>query len=514
MANNDFMDPMDPMDVPENDPELEEILNEADNLLEENPAEEPIAPEADWEEQGAPENWSEDQEEFSQDLDDLLGEPLDVPQRQYDQEKPDQEEFRDQEYRDTFGDDLDRAFADEEEPEEPQEEEPEELAPAPARRKTPKKPKKGSGLFGLPHFVATILYFAVVIAISVTLARIVWLCADDMLALHKEDKAVTVTILETDTMDQIADKLVDAGLVKYKNVFLKFAELTSARQKISAGTFELNAMYDYHALISGMSRYSAFRTVTKVMIPEGYNCRQIFELLEEKGVCSAEDLEAAAMESELTGYWFLDGVERDDPYCLEGFLFPDTYEFYEGDEPERVLEKLLDTFDYRFNETLQNDISRLNDYLAEKMRENGYDDGYIESHRYTIQKIITVASLIEKETASHDESPMIASVIYNRLTNARDYPYLNIDATILYALGEHKEALSLEDLQIDSPYNTYTNPGLPVGPIANPGLNSIQAALHPEDTGYYYYALDEETKMHHFSETYEEHNEFLQSQGD
>lgn len=505
MANNDFFDPM---DIPEDDSELEEILGQAEELLDESPAAE--EPEIGPAEEALPEDWSEDQAAFSRDLDDLLGEPLDASQGQMNQEVPAPEEFRDQEYRDTFGDDLERAFADEEEPEE-EPEEPEE--PAPSRRKLPKKPKKGSGLFGLPHFVATILYFVVVVAISVTLARIIWLCADDMLALHKEDKAVTISISETDTMDQIADKLVDAGLVRYKRVFLEFAKLTSARQKISAGTFELNAMYDYHALISGMSRYSAFRTVTTVMIPEGYNCKQIFELLEEKGVCEADDLEAAAMESDFTGYWFLNGVERDNPYCFEGFLFPDTYEFYEGDEPERVLEKMLDDFDYRFNETLQNDISHLNDHLAEKMRENGYDDSYIDSHRYTIDEIITIASLIEKETADHDESPTIASVIYNRLTNAKDYPYLNIDATILYALGEHKEALTLEDLQIDSPYNTYTNPGLPAGPIANPGLNSIQAALHPEDTDYHYYALDEETGMHHFSETYEEHNEFLQSQG-
>lgn len=504
MANNDFFDPM---DLPGDDPELEQILNEADNLLEENQEEGP-----DWEGQGAPADFPEGQA-FDQDLDGSLENALDAAQEQIGWEQPAQEEFRDQEYRDTFGDGLERAFADEEEPEEEPEEPEEQGEPAPSRWKKPKKPKKGPGLFGLPHFVATILYFVVVVAISVTLARIIWLCADDMLALHKEDKVVTVTILETDTMDQIADKLVDAGLVRYKNVFLAFADLTSARQKISAGTFELNSLYDYHALISGMSRYSAFRTVTTVMIPEGYNCRQIFELLEEKGVCDADDLETAAMESELTGYWFLDGVERDDPYCLEGFLFPDTYEFYEGDEPERVLEKLLDTFDYRFNETLQNDISHLNDYLAEQMRKNGYDESYIESHRYTIAEIVTVASLIEKETASYDESTMIASVIYNRLTNARDYPYLNIDATILYALGEHKEALSLEDLKIDSPYNTYTNPGLPVGPIANPGLNSLQAALHPEDTNYHYYALDEDTGMHHFSVTYEEHNEFLASQG-
>ena len=128
---------------------------------------------------------------------------------------------------------------------------------------------------------------------------------------------------------------------------------------------------------------------------------------------------------------------------------------------------------------------------------------------------MTVASMIEKETAGISESGQIASVIYNRLCRPADYPYLNIDATLVYALGGSLDrALTEEDKQVDSPYNTYTHAGLPAGPIANPGLSSITAALNPSDTNYYFYALDKSTGYHHFSESYDEHNQFLASQAD
>ena len=127
----------------------------------------------------------------------------------------------------------------------------------------------------------------------------------------------------------------------------------------------------------------------------------------------------------------------------------------------------------------------------------------------TVFEVITVASLIEEETANTLESYTISSVIYNRLTNAANYPFLNIDATILYALGTHKTELTLEDLQVDSPYNTYTHTGLTPGPISNPGLYSINAALDPDDTDYYFYAMDPETGTHHFSRSSDEHEAFL-----
>ena len=141
------------------------------------------------------------------------------------------------------------------------------------------------------------------------------------------------------------------------------------------------------------------------------------------------------------------------------------------------------------------------------MRTNGFTETEITDGRLSLYDLITVASLVEKETAKTSESASIASVIYNRLCS-KLYPCLEIDATIQYALAERKEVLSNADKGVISPYNTYTNAGLPAGPIANPGMNSIRAALYPAETNYYFYALNADG-VHHFSETYYEHQNFL-----
>jgi UPF0755 protein len=214
------------------------------------------------------------------------------------------------------------------------------------------------------------------------------------------------------------------------------------------------------------------------------------------------------MNGDLGDYWFLEGVERNDKYCLEGYLFPNTYDFYENDDPERVLRKLLNAFDANFTESMRNDLAKLNDLLEDKMRSHGFGKDYIESHKFTIREVVIVASMIEKETANNVESFTISSVIYNRLCNAGKYPFLNIDATLVYAL-DGKSELTAEDKKIDSPYNTYTKKGLIPGPISNPSQNSLAAALEPEDTGYYYYAFNPATGEHHFTTNYDDHRKFL-----
>jgi UPF0755 protein len=140
------------------------------------------------------------------------------------------------------------------------------------------------------------------------------------------------------------------------------------------------------------------------------------------------------------------------------------------------------------------------------MRRNGDSEEFIAANQFDIRDVVNVASLIEKETASNQESYRIASVIYNRLFNWGSTPrYLNIDATLIYAL-DGKTNLTAEDKTTDSPYNTYTYTGLTPGPIANPGLASIEAALNPETTSYYYYVLNPSTGVHDFSKTLAEHD--------
>ena len=370
------------------------------------------------------------------------------------------------------------------------------------------RPKRRAkvALFGLPHLAAAAIWLFVIVAIGASIGRIVWVCAADVLAFGREEKIVTVSITHSDDMDSIAKKLKDAGLIRYEDVFKLYADFSNAEEKISTGTYTLNTLYDYHALVGQMTASSKNRAIVEgVLIPEGYTCRQIFQRLEEKGVCTVEELEAYAATGELGEYWFLEGVQRGDRYCLEGYLFPATYDFYENSTPKQVLTKMLNAFEQYFTQELYAQLDVLNGQLREIMVNNGKDEAYIAENLLDLRDLVNVASLIEKESSGAEESPSIASVIYNRLYQWGDNPrYLNIDASIIYAL-DGKTDLTSEDMSVDSPYNTYTNTGLPVGPISNPGLASLKAALEPASTPYYYYVLDPSVGTHIFAQTYEEH---------
>lgn len=333
-----------------------------------------------------------------------------------------------------------------------------------------------------------IVYVLFVAAASATLAGVGWLLASDMCAFNREEIVVTsISVTAEDSLSDVAEKLSDAGLIRYKWFFKLFTRVTGAEEKIAPGTHELNSDMDYHALISGMrksgSSASSADTVT-VTIPEGYTVRQIIRLLAEKGVSTEEELMEAAQTAEFN-YDFIDN-DSEDISRLEGYLFPDTYEFYVNHNPQGALERLLNNFDRKIN----------GDVLAQ-----------VEESQYNLAEIITIASLIEKETDGGDQA-YIASVIYNRLADGGahgTYRMLQIDASVLYGLPDHQGAVTNADLESDTPYNLYKYPGLPPTPIANPGLAAINAALYPASSDYYYYALGTD-KLHHY---FSDYNSFL-----
>lgn len=361
--------------------------------------------------------------------------------------------------------------------------------------------------FRIPGAIKGVLYVCCVLAAAIILAVFAWKCADEVCALTADDQSVTVTVPENATMNQITQLLYEKDLIGYKWLFNLYCMVSNAEEKIEPGTYELNQVFDYHALVYGMIHTSENRATVEVTIPEGYEAEDIFLLLEKNGVCSASELERAAASYEFD-YWFLEDLDYGDYRRLEGYLFPDTYQFYVDDTPENVLSKFLKNFDNKLTDDLQEALVELNAQLRQKKLEAGFAEEEIQD--LTMHDIITVASLVEKETYGAAESGKIASVIYNRLCS-KTYPCLNIDATIQYVLPERKEILTNADKAVISPYNTYTNAGLPVGPIANPGISSIRAALYPTDTDYYFYALDLSAGSHHFSETVYEHQAFLDS---
>ncbi len=375
-------------------------------------------------------------------------------------------------------------------------------------------PKKGYGLLGLPHIVSTIIWLMLIIAIGISLGYTLWISTADLMAFGKPDLKVTVTITEEDTIQTISKKLGDAGLIEYPTLFEFFATLTGKDEDIDVGTFTLNATLDYNAMINNMINYGPAREEVEVLIPEGYTCAQIFALMEEKGICKASELEEYAANGELSDYWFLEGVKRGSKYCLEGYLFPDTYRFYTNDNPRHVLEKFLGGFDYRYTDLMKSKLEPLNQKIAQKLSDRGYGSDFISSHKITIREIVIIASMIEKETANRLESYTISSVIYNRLTNPGNFPYLNIDATLIYALGGNVDPATGEvkpltnaDLNMDHPYNTYKKTGLPPGPISNPGRNSLDAALTYDTSEgvFYYYVYNPQSGVHLFAETAAKH---------
>ena len=338
--------------------------------------------------------------------------------------------------------------------------------------------------------LGALVFFAFVVSVSVLLAVVGWIAAQDVLALGKEDLTAVVEISQEDDVRDVAEKLKDAGIIRYPWLFRLFGVFADADEKISAGSFELNTTMDYRAIISAMGSSSGTRLTVTVTIPEGFTVEQILDRLAENGVAELEDLQETAANYDYE-YSFLEEIPLGEVNRLEGYLFPDTYEFYVGESTVTALNKLLSNFNNKFDED---------------MRERAEEMGY------SIHDIVTIASLIEREAAADSERATIASVIYNRL-NSADFPYLQIDATIQYVLPEGEIVTQDDYYNVDSPYNTYLYEGLPPGPIANPGRASMIAALHPEETGYYFYALGEDG-LHKFSYTIEEHEAFVESMRD
>ena len=338
-------------------------------------------------------------------------------------------------------------------------------------------------------------YLIFVLLASAILAGVGWMLGSDFCAFNRGAlRETSVEVTAEDSVSTVANKLQDAGLIKYKWFFKLYAGISHADKKIGIGTYELNTDMDYNALIQGMSNRNATinaDTVT-VTIPEGYSVRQIVSLLAKYGV-NSEDALLSAAERGSFDYSFLDsgksGIAK-----LEGYLFPDTYEFFVNEDPSHAICRLLDNFS-----------QRMDDELMTQVEESGY----------SLEEILIIASLIEKETDGKDRTN-IASVIYNRLNNVGEtYHKLEIDAAVIYGLGyangeNYAGPLTQADLDKDTPYNLRMHEGLPPTPICNPGLASIRAALEPADTNYYFYALGKDG-VHHFFKTYREHVNFVNS---
>ena len=235
------------------------------------------------------------------------------------------------------------------------------------------------------------------------------------------------------------------------------------------------------AFLDIISRGNEKGNSIRVTIPEGFDVEKIAKTIEESGLSTYDEFINAIKTYPLPEYITSSSEKK---YNLEGFLFPDTYEFKKDSAPEDIIRIMLT----RFEEVLQEITNDQNTQIPKE----------------EIERYIIMASMIEKEAKNTEEMSTIASVINNRLQISMK---LQIDATVIYALGEHKEILTYNDLDIVSPYNTYIIDTLPIGPIASPGREAIRAALNPKTTDYIYYLYNPEAGNHYFTNDY---NDFLQ----
>jgi len=298
---------------------------------------------------------------------------------------------------------------------------------------------------------------------------------------------VIFTIQPGETAAQIAQRLEEEGLIRDADVFRALLRLRGLDTRLEAGSYELRRTMSMNEVMAAL-QHGRPPTV-QLTVPEGWRAEEIADLLRVVGLADPDEFLQLVRSGGDFDYDFL----RDRPAgvtSLEGFLFPETYEFPTDATARDVVQRMLETFGQRFTPELREQAQK---------------------HGLGVYQAVTLASIVEREAVIPEERPIIASVFLNRLQAGM---YLNADPTVQYALGFQeksgtwwKRPLLLEDLDVDSPYNTYRHLGLPPGPICNPGLASLQAVANPADTEYYYFVANDVAGdgSHVFAKTLEEH---------
>ena len=288
-------------------------------------------------------------------------------------------------------------------------------------------------------------------------------------------EVVVVTIPQGATTKDIAEILEENGLIGSVWKFRFDSRLEGYDGKYQQGTYEIDTGLTSLQIME-LLQTGVVQDQIRLVVPEGFDTQSIAKRVEELGICSAEEFIEACNSGTFDYDFLVDLPERE--HRLEGYLFPATYQFPEGATAHEVIDRMLNRFDIMYTPAYRSAV---------------------ETSEYTLDELVIIASIVEKEIILNEERPTAAGVIYNRLNIGMR---LQIDATVQYAQGFVKEHLLYVDLEIDSPYNTYRVNGLPVGPISNPGEESFKGALFPEEHKYIYYVLEAHGRSNHiFCET-------------
>lgn len=340
------------------------------------------------------------------------------------------------------------------------------------------RPRRGKG--GRNPVRRTVLTVLVLLAVLLGIGGLREMCGG------APGGSVTVTVPEGASAADVAALLREEGLIRRRPLFRLYSRLRGADGDYQYGTFRLRKGSGYARLIRALTEPVAFRETVTVTFPEGFNAFQMAEVCESAGLCDGKAFLEAASSPDYP-FDFLRDVSADPRklVLLEGFLFPDTYSFFADAEPEEIITALLRNFEEKI--------------LTEENRRA------IAGSPLSLEEVIVLSSIIQKESASVEEMGNVSSVFVNRMRNRGEYPRLQSDTTNNF-IWDYVEPYYGGDppREVIDAYDTYGRDGLPVGAIANPGTDAVRAALHPADTPYRFFVCDVE-RHHYYGTTHEEH---------
>ncbi|MBP1580645.1 MAG: endolytic transglycosylase MltG [Oscillospiraceae bacterium] len=374
--------------------------------------------------------------------------------------------------------------------------------PVKKRRKRRKKKHRSNHTRTMGHVFLGVVLSVAAICAGIFLAWKVIIGLMDYTGMAKSSHEADIVIDGSMNVDDIADTLHENGIIEMPWLFKTYINMTGKDKGFLDGEYTVNSTMSYSNIITLLKTVRQYTNTVTIMIPEGYNAMQIGELLEENLVCRADDFEKY-YRSKLEKYDFEEKitVSEDRFYALEGYLFPDTYEFYVIDDlPEKPN---MDTSQYAkqaAEKMYSNFESKITNSMYARAKELGM----------TFDQVITLASIIQKEGTNEENMANISSVFHNRLENMYEYPHLQSDTTDHYIEDVIRPNIPSSSLalyeNVINAYDTYTCEGLPAGPICSPGMEAINAALYPAETDYYYF-LSSSDGIFYYASTVEKHEQ-------
>lgn len=335
--------------------------------------------------------------------------------------------------------------------------------------------------------VFRIVWWAMVILVALTFASYLITGSNDLFAVGRKPGKTAIEIPKNVTLEQLADVLEAGGAIKTPEFFKLYCGVTTDMKYFNSGNYTVDTNLDYEELINFLQASSSRETV-KITFPEGLTLQEMAAKLEEGGVCKADEVLAAAKSDSFAEYDMIGDITNADDkvYILEGYLFPDTYQFYKDEEISSVLGKMLRNFQEKITKELMTQI---------------------KASKKSLDEVITLASIIQSEAANAEDMYKVSAVLNNRIERGAEFSVstLGCDSTMYYPYRSKEDAP--KDFNVGNKYNTYEIEGLPPGAISNPGIEAIKAAVNPNpdyaDSFYFCHSADGTA---YYAPTLEEHN--------